>query len=282
MSQVLMSDITVCIITNNNYGELKRCIFNIRKRFAAAQINVIDITSIPDPHVFPDGVNKYIISQPNIPEPMSKGLLLETVETSHILFISDNYNPSTITDIRNYATPKTKLLGYKLPAAPGILRNYPVFNTVSFPNPNKRITTGIHNVSTDNSRIRPTNRDEQLVKAAAVRKEKLKIEYKEPSNKDKHKLVGLWLDLKTNFIYKINENGTAAFCNVPKINVKSHRWRKTVGGDIEIINAEHSRFKVIVKNKNEIAIKRLGKTEFDFHRIGKNITERVLVRQKLK
>tara|TARA_R110002020_G_scaffold350745_1_gene564106 strand:- start:4774 stop:5619 length:846 start_codon:yes stop_codon:yes gene_type:complete len=281
-----MSDITVCIITNGNYSILNKCIFGLRRKFVASKIAVVDITPIPNPIMFPDGVHQYIIAKPRTPESISKGLLLEIVQTSHMLFVSDSFNANNM-DISKYATPMSKMIQYKLPTAQSLLAEYPIFNTAAHPNPNNKQTGGVVNGPleffevTDGTRIRPTIREEEKVRAAAVKKQRLKVEYKEPSNKDKNRLVGLWLDLKTNFVYKINVNGSAAFCNVPKINVKPHRWRKTIDGEIEIINSEQARFIIDIKNKNEIVIKPLGKTDFDFHHIGKNIPERTLVRRKL-
>jgi len=290
-----MSEITVCIVTNNNYTQLNKTVFGIKRKFAAAKIHVIDATPIPNPLFFPDGVQQYIVAKPRLTEQIYKGLLLGSVRTSYMIFVSDSFVISKSLDITNLVNSMESMTRFKIMQAPEILKKCSIFNTFTHKNPNNVKDSGnhpnfnpnIYSVSIDslpelNTRSRPTFRDKQLVKAVAVRKQRLISEYVEPTNKEKHKLVGLWLDLKTNFVYKINADGTSVFCNVPKINVKAHTWRKTVHGEIEIINSEHARFKLTMKNKNEIVIKRSGKAEFDFHHIGKNIPERLLIRQNLK
>jgi hypothetical protein len=84
--------------------------------------------------------------------------------------------------------------------------------------------------------------------------------------------------LKTNFLYTINADGTATFSNVPKIAVKSHRWRKNAEGVFEIVNGDHCKFLLLLKSEDELVISKVGRAEFDFHNVGKNLPERVLVK----
>jgi hypothetical protein len=306
---MLASDITVCIITKSNYRKLNDCVLSIRKCFPSCKINIVDISDIPIPQYFPDGVHKYIVIETNASEFYSKGILIESVETNNMLFLSDEFVCNNKVDIRNLATEKVKLFKYRIANGNSLIQKYPIFNTYSFKNPNLNGLTMDPDLMTKkdskpipNNLLIPARRNRKR-KRTYTNRNKIKEELKKskprkrnfknsiiekakdlfvtnPESKgSKHKLVGKWRDNKTGFIYNIWPDGTSIFEGLPGgVRAKKHRWTQSADNTFNIINAEQSKFTVIFESDTEIIISPMGRYEFDYFNIGPKSIKRMFTK----
>lgn len=292
---MLSSDITVCIVTNNNYKKLNECVISLRRNSPASKIHVVDISKDPKPKYFPDGVEQYFIMEYNSPEVLTKGILIESTYTNALLFLSDSFVCSGNTDLRKLATPKVKLHGFRLADGRARIARYPFFNTVKYSNPNlpkgAMMDPDLVQVQLQPKplELRPLQETEKAKKVPSKKKKYATTAGTNPDNVFKSeenvkgnlgKFTGKWLDVQTGFQYNVYKNGTSKFIKIPGFKPKFHNWKISPSGIIQITNSYQYKFTVMFKEDNTMRIIKSNAHDFDFAHLIRAGKERIFKKIK--